>query len=948
MKHFYLLVIFLSFDVFCQSTGVDNTFNILDDGIYQQRIGSSSVPHPDGGMLALRNLSGSIFNSETTVVKLSEDGILDESFHQMEQHAVNFILIKSDGKFVTIGPNDGWRIFKHNANGTPDNSFTSPTFSILGQENIYLRISGALYQEDGKVIVVGNFTAVNDIAHRHIVRLNADGTVDNTFLSNNLFVPVLNNNVLAIAKQADGKLIVAGNFKGFGNTNVKIMRLNSDGTKDTSFHSYSYMGSEGGEYVKNGFLYIPQYIVLQDDGKILVSGSEFVNNYNIVCKGIVRLNSNGTRDTSFSYTAQPPNNNNSILPGKMAMQADGKIVFDQIGIHRILTNGSVDPSFNFLGVPAFGAADQSTYTNIHMQGTKIVLNTSYNEPSGKSRYGIYRLNEDASLDQTFNPQRGTNIISTNLYPGYNRDCTVKVLGNSKVLLVGKFTAYNDSPAKGICRLTIDGLHDFSFTIDPRIKVIFDTSVDGQNLYSVIKEQSDGKIVLMSKKSMGFTVDDVAVKLLRINIDGSLDSSFNISGDVDSFYDFDSQSDNKIITGGKGTMLQVGNKFKVVRLNLDGTHDVTFGSPLYDLEIKKVIVQDDDKIYIIYKTSDSYSRIQRLLADGAIDPSFSTILSVNNLTIQNDGKLLISYRPTSDSRSSIGRLNNDGTVDPSFTINSGSYSASQNQGFDHIYITAENHIVVRPYTTSTSTEFTQTFNDQPLTHSYYVLNANGVLQSTFGSLDLLKMELDQQGCDKLIVTGFMPQKIDSVLKGNIVRYDISQFISPFAPIGPQDQNFTAGQTLADISLDGQNLQWYSGQNSCEEFGDKSLNSTQFSSDLLPPNTPLADGTTYFASQTVDGSESYYRTPITVHFVLKTTSNLFESLKIYPNPVKDYLSLSSIEAIEKVEIFDLIGKQVGSYAINSDVANINLTNLKTGIYIVKLIIGTEIKTVKIVKQ
>ena len=51
MKHFYLLVIFLSFNVFSQTTGVNSTFNVPDDGINQQRIRSSSVPNPDGGML---------------------------------------------------------------------------------------------------------------------------------------------------------------------------------------------------------------------------------------------------------------------------------------------------------------------------------------------------------------------------------------------------------------------------------------------------------------------------------------------------------------------------------------------------------------------------------------------------------------------------------------------------------------------------------------------------------------------------------------------------------------------------------------------------------------------------------------------------------------------------------------------------------------------------------
>lgn len=72
------------------------------------------------------------------------------------------------------------------------------------------------------------------------------------------------------------------------------------------------------------------------------------------------------------------------------------------------------------------------------------------------------------------------------------------------------------------------------------------------------------------------------------------------------------------------------------------------------------------------------------------------------------------------------------------------------------------------------------------------------------------------------------------------------------------------------------------------------------------------------------------------------------KIYPNPVKDILNISNEKTIEKVEIFDLTGKNLIQKEMNSDKAEINMSSLPAGIYIVKIHSEGKMQTKKVIKK
>lgn len=945
MKNSYFIFLLLSFTTFAQIQSLDNSFNIQDNGVYQQNIGTLSVPHPNGGMLSLR-LNPLI--TLKTVVKLGVDGNIEESFPETEAFSISKILIKNDGKFAIIHVDgDNYSVTKFNANGTIDATFTTPTFLnfSLNNNSSNTRITDGIYQDDGKIILTGEFRKVNNIDCYNIVRLNNNGSFDTSFSNANLFVTDYYDVTNTITRQPDGKYLVGGEFKGIGNSNVRIARLNADGTRDITFNVYSTFNFDSTDFMSNGFDSEVDHIVLQSDGKILVAGTYFRTNGAISTRGITRLNTNGTRDLSFNYTTIIQD---GINPNKICLQPDGKIVFYlNNAVQRISSLGVIDPSFSYLGYPdnfnTVGSSGEYTdVENIYMQGNKIIVNSHYLEPSGKSRYGMFRLNNDASLDVTFNPQSGTNMISASSTSSSGSTTSIsRVLNNSKILLLGKFSAYNDSPANSICRITPDGLLDPSFTIDPQVKLNFNPNftILTKN-YPIIREQTDGKIIISSKSWAFLSVDNVPVKIIRLNQDGSLDTTFNFNETIAEFNDFDLQSDNKIIGVGQGQMFQQGNQFKAIRLNIDGSLDSSFSSPLYNKAIQKVILQNDEKIYLIYKTSDALTTAQRLNSNGTLDPSFSTNLLINNIKIQEDQKLIISYK--FNQRVYLGRINNNGTVDTSFTTNFGPAESSNNIGYEDIFVNSQGQIIIRPYVF-----YNNHFNFVPISNSFYVLNQNGVLQSTFGSLDILEDGLQQQDCDKIIITGTF-DKIDNINKSNIIRYNISGNTTPNPPTGLTNQSFEQGQTLTNLVLTGQNIQWYSFQNSCSSDQDSSSNTIQSTPETLPSSTVLTNGFTYFASQTVNGIESFYRLPITVNSTLSVTENKLQSVKLYPNPTQDFLTISGNDNFENIAIYDLLGKNIANQKANSNNLTIDVTSFKTGIYILKINQEKNTRFLKFVKK
>lgn len=159
----------------------------------------------------------------------------------------------------------------------------------------------------------------------------------------------------------------------------------------------------------------------------------------------------------------------------------------------------------------------------------------------------------------------------------------------------------------------------------------------------------------------------------------------------------------------------------------------------------------------------------------------------------------------------------------------------------------------------------------------------------------------------------------------------------APSGDRFQSFTQGQTLADIVVIGSNIQWYA---------DATAN--RMASSPLPLNKLLVNGTTYYASQTINGFESPTRLPVTVQVALSNHSFAFKDLQVSPNPIIDVLNIKSKEIVKKVTVYNTLGQEVSHKEGNGLEFKLDFSNLVSGNYFVKVASENKQQVLKVVKK
>ena len=152
------------------------------------------------------------------------------------------------------------------------------------------RANAVAVQPDGKILLAGSFSSFSGLAADDIIRLNADGSRDNTFTSPGFTVFNFRHEIFSIAIQPDGKILPAGRFSTVGGVLCPtVTRLNPDGTRDETFNS-PFANSGATAYSTR----------IQADGKILVGGSMQIVEGNKNYNSLIRMNPNGSRDTSFN------------------------------------------------------------------------------------------------------------------------------------------------------------------------------------------------------------------------------------------------------------------------------------------------------------------------------------------------------------------------------------------------------------------------------------------------------------------------------------------------------------------------------------------------------------------------------------------------------------------------------------------------------------------------
>ena len=553
------------------------------------------------------------------IARLDADGSVDTTFNagpDMEMD-IRSIAIQNDGKILIAGthttpPNGLQRkeIVRLNPDGTVDNTFDSGTSTIKSIEKIIL-------QKDGKIIIIGFFTEYNGVQKNYIVRLNQDGTIDTTYQTGTgsggtLFTGLLQN---------DGKLLISGNIKNFNGTPIaNLARLNEDGTLDTSFKEVDHTG-----FYK---------MIQQNDGKIIIIGN-FMFDDHVQANNIFRLNADGTRD--YSYNAVGTGASYGVLSS--VVQKDGKII---IGgdftfyngkrvnrIARLNADGTMDATFHTDKI----FIDPVRKIVIQKDG-KILVGTSNKNASTENC--LYRLNADGTPDATFNIGTGTqdNNNSSAIWD-------IVVQADEKIVIGGFFMQFNGLPAHHFLRLNTDGSVDKTFDIGSGV----DNTIKG-----IALQPADGKIIIVGGFGHYNTVEKYGIA--RIETTGKIDNTFLATGTDTELQSVLIQQDGKIIIAGMFYTLNGDSLFlptSMARLNADGTTDNTYSLAQIGF-VYTAMNQPDGKTLVGGALLHGIARVN---ADGTIDDTFDPGAgtedlsylelpnnSVYTISLQNDKQVII--------------------------------------------------------------------------------------------------------------------------------------------------------------------------------------------------------------------------------------------------------------------------------------------------------------------
>lgn len=389
-------------------------------------------------------------------------GSLDVNFDPGTQlnGQVLAVTVQPDGKVIVGGDfadasSRGARryVARLNADGSADTAFNpaKDATSIVGA-GFNNEVSSVALQADGKIIVGGKFTQIDNETHKGLARLNADGSLDHSFAP----VPdsgISIGSVSAVAVQADGKIVIGGQFTTVNNVaRQSIARLNADGSLDTGFDP----GDGAGTFRPVNAL------AILSDGKIVIGGSFDAVDGMPHTMNLARLNADGTVDKGFDAGLTSDASVDSVT-----VQADGKILLTGVFLNvlRLDADGRLDSGFK-LGLDV----DNPIESLALQPDGKILLGGSFTTIKGVDSRCIARLNTDGSLDADFVP--GT--VTGGLFSVVK---ALTVQPNGKILLGGDFTDVAGTTRNYLARLSGDTTATSLPTVT--LEAVQDSSESGQ-------------------------------------------------------------------------------------------------------------------------------------------------------------------------------------------------------------------------------------------------------------------------------------------------------------------------------------------------------------------------------------------------------------------------------------------------------------------------------------
>jgi uncharacterized delta-60 repeat protein len=300
--------------------------------------------------------------------------------------------------------------------------------------------------------------------------------LDNTFGTNGLVITTPQvGEAIALARQADGKIVTAGRVIGDATHQFEIIRYNNDGSLDNGF------GINGIVITQVSFLSTATAIAIQPDGKIVAAGTyhtgDFANIYHMV---VARYHANGNIDSTFG------------------------------------TNG--------LAMPEPGFSEEINDMVLQPDGKIIVAGTIANDmPVGAESFMLARFTSNGTLDTGF----GASGITTTSVNISSEIVDIALLPDGKIIAAGRESLYDNPPVPdhtnfAIARYTPQGMLDSTFGTNGI--VVTDVATGAPDILQSMVVQPDGKIVAAGASGNNHC-------LVRYQSNGSLDNTFGTSGKV---------------------------------------------------------------------------------------------------------------------------------------------------------------------------------------------------------------------------------------------------------------------------------------------------------------------------------------------------------------------------------------------------------------------------------
>jgi len=700
---------------------IDNSFDFDGKVIVRpannQSYAYSIQKQPDGKLIVGGYVSsGPSGFAENAICRLNTDGALDATFATIGRRLIDpssaghdygrSVALQSDGKMLITGYSytiAGWRLSltRLNADGTLDNTFgTSGVSSLPWGNGISEDQPLALKILSSGKIMFATFKTNGAFKEFYLLRANADGTIDNTFDSDGIAqFSIGTGDDLAVnfTETTGGKIYVVGRSNNGTNNDFSIIRLNINGSLDNTFDT------DGIKIIDiNGGADMVYDVTEQLDGKILMTGGTTLSgNTNIA---VVRLNTDGTFDNTFDTdgVATFDYQGGEDIGSAIQQLADGKIIVggwcytvglftnNNFAVLKLNSDGSID---NTYGISGYSNANIGTNDDralaAGVQSTGKIISATYASQGNSYDMFLSRYNADGTFDNVFGIGGTFKYSIGSFINGVDKPAALKILSGDKILIAAQIqnTASTDV---GLLMFNSDGTPDNSWATAGQSIIDFGTNSSDDITSMAI--QADGKIVIGGHSTSTGNFNFIAV---RFNADGSVDNGFGTSGKVsidigtasnDQCFSIAIQPDGKVLLAGTTNALG-NNDFATVRLNSDGSMDngfdadgkvITGVSANHD-NPRAILLQTDGKIIVAGNGGNTNDfEIVRYNNDGSLDLSFnSTGKRIHDLgafeqiftaVLQNDGKFMLGGFANNGNSMVLARYNIDGSNDITFGTN----------------------------------------------------------------------------------------------------------------------------------------------------------------------------------------------------------------------------------------------------------------------------------------